>query len=118
MEREKSYPDPNQVNGTSVKFRPRAQRELDSQGWSFTEKKRFENCFETTATKPVTSTIETIETSNRFSALQNIEEDILEVKDKTVVHGECKCAQTKERISININVHEFPPESQMNSREQ
>ena len=117
MEREKSYPDSNQDNGISVKFRPRAQRELDCQGWSFTKKKRFENFFETTATKPVTSSIEPIETRNRFSALQNIEED-MEVKDKTVVHGECKCAQTKERKSITMTMHEFPPQSQVNSQEQ
>ena len=103
MEREKSYPDPNQDNGISVKFRPRAQRELDCQGWSFSKEKRFENFFETTATKPVTSSIEPIETRNRFSALQNIEEDIMEVRDKTVVHGECKCAQTKGEEEHNFD---------------
>ena len=118
MERQKSYPDPNQDDGTSAKFRPGAQRESNSQGWSSTKKERFGNFFEKTTTKPAIISDEPIETRNRFSALQNIEEDIIEVKDKTVVHGECKCAQSKEQKSMNMSVREFPLESQTEGRKQ
>ena len=118
MERQKSYRDPNQDNGTSAKFRPGAQQESNNQGWSFTKKKRFGIFFEKTTSKPAIISDEPIETRNRFSALQNIEEDIIEVKDKTVVHGECKGAQSKERKGMNMSVHEFPLEPQMKGRKQ
>ena len=96
---------------------------MDSQGWSFTKKKssgkeaRFENFFGTT-TNPATNSIEPIETRNRFSVLQNIEENITGVKDKNMVRGECNCAQTRETKSMNMNMHEIPLEFQAKSLEQ